>query len=57
MDNKMDIIIFSTGVFGTKISFPAGGTIHSDGKFIRFLPPIVPKIWYYNGTTVDKNEK
>ena len=46
IDNKMDITIFSTGVFGAKISFPAGGTIHSDGKFIRFLPPIVPKIWY-----------
>ena len=30
----------------SKNSFPAGGTIHSDGKFIRFLPPIVPKIWY-----------
>lgn len=29
-----------------KILFPARGTIHSDGKFIRFLPPIVPKIWY-----------
>ena len=26
--------------------FPAGGTIHSDGKIIRFLPVIVPKFWY-----------
>ena len=27
-------------------SFSAGGTIHSDGKIIRFSSPIVPKIWY-----------
>lgn len=27
-------------------SFSAGGTIHSDGKFDRFLPSIVPKFWY-----------
>ena len=30
----------------SKNSFPAGGTIHSDGKFIRFSSPIVPKFWY-----------
>lgn len=30
----------------SKISFPARGTIHSDGKYIRFLPEIVPKFWY-----------
>ena len=26
-----------------KILFPARGTIHSDGKFIRHILPIVPK--------------
>lgn len=30
----------------SKNSFPAGGTIHSDGKKYRFLSAIVPKFWY-----------